>query len=264
VTTTRQRSDRLTEQEARHALYVDFEGRIDQPPVLLGCARRPGRGSDPWVWQAILDDLFAPLAVADELPLLTISGAVERVVQRAEAHDLVIVSWSEHELEVVDGNCSPDVASRFRERFVNGKKVASRWTGRLAADERPPTKRLVDYLSFIGYPLPDGAGPGRAGETIGIIANAFERHGAAERLTSSQRTRWDELRAHNQHDCNGMRQVCLRAARELEQLDVARARPSRRQRRRTRRRTASAIAAAYAAGTASGTKSLATPPARVS
>src|SRR3954447_10117756 len=45
----RPRSDRLTEDEARHALYVDFEGRIDQPPVLLGCARRPGRGADPWV-----------------------------------------------------------------------------------------------------------------------------------------------------------------------------------------------------------------------
>src|SRR5258705_9621249 len=30
----------LTPEEARRALYIDFEGQKDQPPVLLGCTRR--------------------------------------------------------------------------------------------------------------------------------------------------------------------------------------------------------------------------------
>lgn len=64
--------------------------------------------------------------------------------------------------------------------------------------------------------MPDGAGPGQAGETIRILARALERGRGAAGLTPGQRLRWAQLRDHNRYDCDGMRRVCLIAARELE------------------------------------------------
>jgi hypothetical protein len=40
---------RLSTAEALRALYIDFEGQKDQPPVLLGVLRRGGKGSTPFV-----------------------------------------------------------------------------------------------------------------------------------------------------------------------------------------------------------------------
>jgi hypothetical protein len=52
---------RLSASEALRALYIDFEGEKDRPPVLLGTLRRGGRGREPFVRQAVLDPLFGPL-----------------------------------------------------------------------------------------------------------------------------------------------------------------------------------------------------------
>jgi hypothetical protein len=231
----RPRASRLAPDEAARALYVDFEGRIGKPPILLGCARRPGRGAVPWVWQALLDPLFDPLAEADGLPMLSIADAIERIVMRAEAHDVPIVAWSEHELRVVRAHCEPVLVERFERRFVNARKVASRWTGRLPADARPPSKRLADYLTFIGHDVPDGAGLDVAADAIRVLTGALERGRGATGLTIVQRRHWTRLRDHNRHDCDGMRDVCIRAARELEAADRSRVRPPRRRRRRHRR-----------------------------
>lgn len=212
----RPRSARLTPGEARRALYVDFEGRRGKPPVLLGCAHRPGRGETPWVWQAVVDPLFRPLANADDLPLLALPDAVERILQRAEANDAAIVAWSEHELRVVREHCPAPLVDRFERRFVNARKVAARWTSALPPEERPASQRLADYLAFIGHRVPDGAGPGQAGDAIRILGAALERGRGAAGLTHRQRLRWAQLRAHNRYDCAGMRRVCLAAARDLE------------------------------------------------
>ena len=96
------RKNRLTSAEARRALYIDFEGRKDTAPVLLGCAHRAGKGAKPFVWQAVTDPLFEPLTRADDhIESLMLPDAVERILQRAEAKDRLIVAWSEHELDVV-------------------------------------------------------------------------------------------------------------------------------------------------------------------
>jgi hypothetical protein len=231
----RPRASRLTTDEARHALYVDFEGRIGKPPVLLGCARRPGRGAVPWVWQALLDPVFEPLADNDDLPLLTLQGAVERIVVRGEAKEVPIVAWSEHELQVVREHCDAPLVDRFERRFVNAKKIASRWTTTLRPNVRPPSRHLADYLVFIGHAVPDGAGPGHAADAIRVLAEALERGRGAAGLTAAQRRRWEQLRDHNRHDCDGMRDVCIRATVELEAAERSQARSTRPRRRNCRR-----------------------------
>ena len=108
--------------------------------MLLGCANKPGKGERPWVWQAVTSSLFAPLATADALELLSLPNAVERILQRAESRDCRIVAWSEHELNVVRKGC-PEHLDRFGARFVYALGVAKRWRNKCHDGNKPPLLR---------------------------------------------------------------------------------------------------------------------------
>jgi hypothetical protein len=222
----------LALEDARRALYIDFEGRKDQPPILLGCTRRARVHSDLSVWQAITDPQFESLARADGLESLTLADAVARILVRAEAKDRLIVAWSQYELDVV-GEYAPEHLDRFAARYVNARTFAVRWRNKCHAGARPDSNTLADYLELIGYRVPDGAGPGRAGETIGILERALDAGRTADSLTDNQRRRWRDLREHNWHDCAGMRSICLIAADGIASADRhAESRSARLERRR--------------------------------
>jgi hypothetical protein len=201
---------RLSAAEALRALYIDFEGEKNRPPVLLGVHRR-GRGARPFVQQDVLDEAFAGLA----RPIFTLRGAVEKVVRRAERGDRRIVAWSERELDVVRVLVEedPGLVQRFEARFVNARAVAERWRNRLHGGEKPDPGRLADYVVLVGYPVPAEAAGGDVGE---VIRDIRSRQARGLPLTAGQRERWDRLLEHNRHDCAGMRRVCLVATRELE------------------------------------------------
>lgn len=203
-------SKRLSAAEALRALYIDFEGGKDQPPVLLGVHRR-GRGSQPYVQQDVVDEAFAGL-VPRYLPL---RDAVENVVRRAEHGDRRIVSWSEHDLNVVRtlADEDPALVARFEARYANARAFAESWRNKLHDRDKPEQGRLADYQMLIGYPVPDDAEPGHVGDTIRDLRPRLER---GLPLTVAQQVHWDRLLEHNRFDCAGMRAVCLRATRELE------------------------------------------------
>jgi hypothetical protein len=201
---------RLSAAEALRALYIDFEGGKDRPPVLLGVHRR-GRGSLPFVQQDVVDETFAGL-VPRYLPF---HDAVENTVRRAEKGDRRIVAWSEHELDVAKTLAGEDreLLARFEARFANALGVAKRWRTKCHGSDKPESGRLADYLTLIGYPVPEEAEAGHVGATIRDLRPRLER---GLPLTEPQQARWDRLVEHNRFDCAGMRAVCLRATRELE------------------------------------------------
>jgi hypothetical protein len=93
--------------------------------VLLGCAHRAGRGAKPFVWQAATDPLFEPpIRADDDIELLALPGAVERIVQRAEAKGRLIVAWSEHELDVVKDH-APKCPSRPSKSMYTARRASS-------------------------------------------------------------------------------------------------------------------------------------------
>jgi hypothetical protein len=205
---------RLSAAEALRALYIDFEGEKDKPPVLLGVLRRPGRGSTPFVHQDVVDDTFSGLAHV----FMSLHDAVSKAVLRAEHGDRRIVSWSQHDLGVVQTlrEEDPTLVSRFETRYANALSIAKRWRNKCHGGVKPASGRLVDYLALIGYPLPDDAGAGQVGTTIRVLRRRLEQ---GLPLTASQRARWERLVEHNRYDCAGMRRVCLLAAHELEAAD---------------------------------------------
>ena len=154
----------LSAAEALRALYIDFEGRKDEPPVLLGVQRHGGRGTRPYVQQDVVDPVFAGL-VPRYLPL---HDCVENVVRRAEHGDRRIVSWSQHDLDVVRTleDADPELVVRFEARYVNALAVAKRWRNRCQDGHKPIEGALANYLALIEYAVPDDAEPGHVGDTI--------------------------------------------------------------------------------------------------
>ena len=209
---------RITPDEARRALYIDFEGRKGEPPVLLGCTRRSRLRTSDTVWQAVTEPRLTPFAIADGIEALELHEAVERILVRAEKRDRLIVAWSEHELDVVREYC-PELLERFEARFRNARDFAERWRNKCRAGVKPPTGALADYLWLTGYEVPDGAGPGRVGDTIRILLDALGRGRRVSDITDKQLQRWDQLREHNRHDCAGMRSVTIQAADEIAEFD---------------------------------------------
>jgi hypothetical protein len=228
----------VTVESLKRALYIDFEGQKDKPPVLLGCATRSGSPSTPPpAWQYVTDPAFEPLAVAGGMELLTLSAAIERILQRAEAKGRQIVAWSEHELDVVKAY-SPAHVDRFESRYVNARSLAVRWRNKCHEGRKPATNALADYMALIEHTVPPEAGPDEVGKTIARVRKSLEKGRGIAGLTPDQLQRWEHLRDHNRHDCVGMRKVCLIAAEESEAFDAPRRQsgstPTERPRRRRR------------------------------
>jgi hypothetical protein len=209
---------RLTPDEARRALYIDFEGRKGAPPVLLGCTRRSRLRTSDTVWQVVTEERLRPLGEADRIETLTLHEAVERILVRAEKRDRLIVAWSEHELDVVRVFC-PDLLARFEARFRNSRDLAERWRNKCHAGVKPASGSLADYLWLTGYEVPERARPGRVGETVRLLLRSLGRGGRVSDITDKQLARWDDLREHNRHDCTGMRSVTIQAAEEIDAKD---------------------------------------------
>lgn len=198
---------RMTAVEARTAFYVDFEGGKDAAPVLLGILRKHTQ-------QYVVDPVFRSLGPA----YLELRQAVATVVTRAERQDRRIVSWSEHDLDLVRRLADDrGLVRRFESRYANARALAARWATRWPGIEKPATGDLERYFELIGFDVPDAAGPGRVGHTVRSLRPGLE---AGREPNARQRARWSDLLEHNRYDCEGMRAVCVRAASDLERLDA--------------------------------------------
>ena len=206
----------LSAEEALRALYIDFEGQKDQPPVLLGSLRR-SRGPKPHVQHDIVDASFATLGGRS----VTLREAVENVVLRAERGERRIVSWSEHDLRVVRliSGEDPELVARFERRYANARLVAQRWRNKIHDGSKPAVGTLGEYLALIGYAVPAEGAAGNVGETIRILREQLD---SGRPVTRRHLERWANLLEHNRHDCAGMQRICLRATTEI---DAARGRP---------------------------------------
>ena len=227
------RHEHMTEAEARRALYVDFEGPKDGPPILIGVLRKR-------VQQYVVDAMFAP-AGPNHVELLE---AVRGLVARAERKDRRIVSWSEHDLKIAKAleSLDHDLVKAFEARWVNGLRLAERWASRSEGVKRPKYSSLENYLDLIDFSVPIEAEPGHVGDTIRQMRPTLE---GCRQITKNQSEHWANLLEHNRFDCVGMKTVCVRATSDIDRQDEqARAgKKSKRKRRHGKHGSASARAA---------------------
>jgi hypothetical protein len=232
-------SKTLTVAEADSAIYIDFEGAQDEPPVFLGALYAEGIKKPDQGRLVMRNDLvdwgFAPLlnATRPHSPWIyrydgamrSLSGSYSDLVGRARAQNRLLVAWSRHELDVsLEAGLPRSLREEFVERFRDGKATAKRWK-RLAFDEvvfeRDERKRLhtlARYAELTGFPIPEEYKGGKVGQSIRRVRAGLDRSGEWAGLAAGQQEAWRVVLAHNMCDCLSMRHVVRMAASELEEL----------------------------------------------
>jgi len=217
----------ITKDQASAAIYIDFEGTMNDPPALLGILIRGSLGDS--FRQVALDYSFQGLPALPEandakLAYCTVEETIEALVGLAEESNLMFVAWSTRELQVVkESDLSADLKRRFENRHVNAITIAKRWRSRFhpnvefESSRRIRPNALHNYMQLIDYDIPRAYGPGNAASRIRDVKGQMERRGTFDRLSPVAKAKWTKLLRHNQHDCSGMRAVIERCAADSNQ-----------------------------------------------
>jgi len=128
----RRRAPLLGTMEARRALYVDYEGSKDRPPTVLGYLM------DRTLAAGIVEPLFAPCHKkhrAEHAALADHRQLVECLVDRAEGEDRLVVSWSRHDLRLMEGILQGDelrlgvLGRRYRDARLTARRCKIEFKG---------------------------------------------------------------------------------------------------------------------------------------
>lgn len=201
----------MTAKASRAAVFIDFEGRKDQHPVLLGVLIC-GESSSQFT-QHIIDHRFKPLATLRE------STCASTLVEALETipPDLPVFAWSKHESAVLTSLASGSsvilgMASRVRDAI----EVARPWARTQAPAWSPVSTRfrgrhtLDQYMKRVGYQVPTVHGPMNTGKRLAETAVLLDRGKPYEAWTPTQKSKWTNVLEHNRHDCYGMQAVLER------------------------------------------------------
>ena len=231
--------------EAASAIYLDFEGRITEPPVLLGVTYAMRGRLDPdktVLMHYLLDPAFEPLKSTCNFTTMfryetrteTFAQTLHEVIRLARSRDRLIVSWNQYEMQkVLEHGIDDTLGGEFALRYRDGEATAKQWQRAHHADVQFEPARsgqlhtLANYMTLIDHQIPDPKyGVDRTGMTLKFIREALGRRSSWDHMTERRQSGWVEVLGHNAHECLGLRAVVTRAATELESADdVSDARP---------------------------------------
>ncbi len=219
----------LTPADAERAIYIDFEGTAVDPPSLLGAEWLDE--DEVYFIQYVMEQALWPAAEAK-------AGAQGRSCEPASWADLAevrrlaesearhVVAWSIHERDELASRL-PEPGDRvwFAEHVINAIPLAKRWKRKYHADvlfEVNPKPRmrgrhqLHRYFELIGYSVPKAFGPGNSAQRIRHVREMVTKKGGDySALTPTAKAKWTKALEHNWHDCNGLRELVIRCARDL-------------------------------------------------
>ena len=204
----------LTRDEARRAIWLDFEGGINKLPSLAGVLVE-GRYS-----ATILNPDFGSLAKNRKLVQQTFENFVGDTLSAASQEERVIAAWSEHELnqmeEFDDGileacyrNANKLVLKFFRKKRSKTMKKLRQQIKRDKAEgkRRNSNVGLKDLLGlyYIKYDYPDRFKSFEPAKTISRMEDQLAKHGGNYRkVATGAKDAFTQLIGYNEHDCKGM------------------------------------------------------------
>jgi len=204
----------LTRDEARRAIWLDFEGGINKVPSLAGVLVE-GRYS-----AIILHPDFGSLAKNRKLVQQTFENFVGDTLSTASQEERVIAAWSEHELNQMEGfddrilkacyrNANKLVLNFFRkERPKTMKKLRKQnKKDRAEGKRRNSNVGLKDLLGldYIEYVYPSRFKSFKPAKTISQMDGQLAKHGGNYRRVATDAKRaFTQLIRYNEHDCRGM------------------------------------------------------------
>ena len=204
----------LTRDEARRAIWLDFEGGINKVPSLAGVL------VDGLYSATILNPDFGSLAKTRKLVQQTFESFVGDTLSTASQEERVIAAWSEHELNQMEGfddrilkacyrNANKLVLNFFRkERPKTMKKLRKQnKKDRAEGKRRNSNVGLKDLLGldYIEYVYPSRFKSFKPAKTISQMDGQLAKHGGNYRRVATDAKRaFTQLIRYNEHDCRGM------------------------------------------------------------
>lgn len=208
------RARHLTAEEARRAIYIDFEGNTGQAPSLLGI--RVEETTEQVIFDPVLESYGALSNTRYATRVDSLESALLGLKDRSSREGRLILGFSIHEFEVVSTYCTePCLVEWFRSTYVNAKGPIDRWIRHQVAEadaNKPEERSLKEYVNFVGVRYAPGTGPGTVGPGLTRLRQQIDRYGSAEATTKGTRLHWWRMLSHNSTDLNATRELTLRAA----------------------------------------------------
>ena len=194
----------LSANDVDRAIYVDYEGNIDAPPVLLGW--RVGGVHH----QAIVDPAFSTCAGRFRVKAVVVRdhrSLVAELVGRAVEEGRAIVSWSEHDFKHMAAVLNAADGASLHRVYRNAIRTARSWHRREKGAVPPDGASLAYFTDLLGFRVPGRFGPGIVGDGLRLIRAQLEQGRPYEGLTPKARQAWVAIVRHNRLDLEGMEHV---------------------------------------------------------
>ena len=197
---------KLTEEELKRAIYVDYEGNIKLPPTLLG-----------WYFDgkykaAILEPLFETCEnryKAKGIYVEDHAHLVLELIQKAEDERRLIVSWSEHDFVLMSKVLLPTDLERLIVVYRNAIRTARPWYRNKYGPL--PEKASLDYFEdLLGFQVPERFGLGLVGKALRLIREQIHEGRGYADLTDAAKKGWTTVVRHNKLDLEGMAYVLMK------------------------------------------------------
>jgi hypothetical protein len=196
----------LTTDDIKQAIFVDYEGSKDKPPTLLGYM------IDDHIIAAIVEPCFydcreryrAKHAVqADHINVLV------ELIHRAENEGRVIISWSEHDYNLMTAALSEHKieAALLKNAFRNAIFTTRRWFKKNQPNVIKERNDLASMMEITGYRVPEKYGTNLVGAALRLLRKQLTDGRKYADLTPTAIRAWRSIVKHNGHDLKGMQHV---------------------------------------------------------
>jgi hypothetical protein len=193
-------SAKLTAEEVKKAIYIDYEGNIKLPPTLLGWY------VDGKYMASILEPLFETCENRYKAKGVYVEDHKQlalRLIQQAEDEGRLIVSWSEHDYLLMCKVLMPSNAERLKLVYRNAIRTARPWY-RQKYGPLPEKASLNFFEDLLGFYVPDRFGLGLVGESLRLIRVQIEEGRSYADFSKAAKNGWTSVVRHNKLDLEGM------------------------------------------------------------
>ena len=212
----------ISEQETARAIYMDFEANPYHRPSVLGVLYKNDFDNTYSFTQYVLEKRLHP--AAGGCVTSNLNEAVGMVIDMAKRENRLVISWSEKEINDVEGFCTPDLHESFESVFVNAIPIAKEWHRIFKKGvEIPKTANRGRntqeyYMKVINFRVPSIYGPGTASKPISEMREVLTRNGGRYELVDpTLKSDWKSMLKHNEYDCRGLQKIMARVSRNLMQ-----------------------------------------------
>jgi hypothetical protein len=193
-------SAKLTAEEVKKAIYIDYEGNIKLPPTLLGWY------VDGKYMASILEPLFETCENRYKAKGVYVEDHKQlalRLIKQAQDEGRLIVSWSEHDYLLMCKVLMPSDAERLKLVYRNAIRTARPWY-RQKYGPLPEKASLNFFEDLLGFYVADRFGLGLVGEALRLIRRQIQEGRNYANLSKAAKNGWTNLVRHNKLDLEGM------------------------------------------------------------